>query len=305
MEMGSPFEVRRTNLHGNELAYRMAGDGPTLLLVHGLAGSSRTWRAVMPGLARDCRVLAPDLLGHGESDAPRGDYSLGSFATQVRDLLVALDIDRVTVVGHSLGGGVAMQLAYQYPELAERLVLVSSGGLGREVSWFLRAAALPGAEYVMPVVFPGFVRDIGDRFSRAVEGLGWRSPRVAEMWASYSSLMDVGHRAAFVRTVRAVIEPGGQAVNATNRLYLAAEVPTMIVWGDRDPIIPVAHAHAAHDAMPMSQLEIFEGAGHFPQSEQPQRFIDSVLDFVRTTASVVDDGTYRRVLRRAAGFDSD
>ena len=242
----------------------MAGEGPTLLLIHGMAGSSQTWRSVMPRLSEEFRVLAPDLLGHGESATPPGDYSLGGFASLLRDLLGALDIDHATIVGQSLGGGVAMQLAYQYPELAERLVLVSSGGLGREVSWLLRALALPGTEYVMPVAFPGFVREVGDRIAGVVESLGWRAPRVAEMWKAYSSLTSVEHRAAFVRTLRAVIDPGGQAINATNRLYLAAALPTLIVWGDQDPIIPVSHAIAAHDAIPGSRLEIFEGVGHFP-----------------------------------------
>ncbi len=279
--MGSQFAVQRTTIFGNEIAYRMAGDGPTLLLLHGLAGSSRTWRSVMPTLAREHRVLAPDLLGHGESSAPAGDYSLGSYASLVRDLLAALDIDRVTVVGHSLGGGIAMQLAYQYPELAERLVLVSSGGLGREVSWMLRALTLPGAELVMPIVFPSFLKPIGEGVSDFAQRLGWRSPRVAEMWQAYSSLIDVSHRAAFARTLRSVIEPGGQSVNATSRLHLAAVLPTLIVWGDRDPIIPATHAAAAHDAIPGSELEIFTGAGHFPPAEEPEHFTDVLSDFLR------------------------
>ncbi len=277
----------------------MAGEGPNLLLIHGLAGSSRTWRAVMPRLARQCRVIAPDLLGHGESAAPVGDYSLGGFAAMLRDLLGVLEIDRVTVVGQSLGGGIAMQLAYQHPELAERLVLVNSGGLGREVNWILRAAALPGAEYVMPALFPGFVRDAGNAVARTVERLGWRAPRAAEMWDAYAALTEPEHRAAFVRTVRAVIDPGGQTINASNRLYLAAEVPTLIIWGDSDPIIPVAHADAAHAAIPGSRLEIFEGVGHFPHVERPERFVDVLLEFLQSEPSVADPGHYGELLRRS------
>lgn len=292
--MGSKFDLQRATIYGNEIAYRMAGDGPTVLLLHGLAGSSRTWRSVMPALAKEHRVLAPDLLGHGESSAPAGDYSLGSYASLVRDLLATLDIDRVTVVGHSLGGGIAMQLAYQHPELAERLVLVSSGGLGREVSWMLRALTLPGAELVMPVVFPSFLKPVGDGFSSMTQRLGWRSPRVAEMWQAYSSLIDVAHRAAFARTLRAVVEPGGQAVDATSRLHLAAVLPTLIVWGDRDPIIPVAHASAAHDAIPGSELAIFEAAGHFPPAEQPERFTEVLTDFLRRHPVSADDLLARR-----------
>ncbi len=284
--MSSAFEYQSVSLHGHDIAYRMAGDGPNVLLIHGMAGSSRTWRAVMPRLAEECRVIAPDLMGHGESAKPTADYSLGGFAAMLRDLLGALDIDQVTVVGQSLGGGIAMQLAYQHPELAERLVLVSSGGLGREVSWMLRALALPGAEYVMPAVFPDFVRDFGDRVARTLTRLGWRSPRADEMWQSYSSLCGVEHRAAFVRTLRSVVDPSGQAINASDRLYLAGAVPTLIVWGDADPIIPVAHAHTAHAAMPDSSLEIFEGVGHFPHVEQPDRFATCLLEFMRSRAAV-------------------
>lgn len=290
--MDSPYGIRRVSLHGHELAYRMAGEGPTLLLIHGMAGSSQTWRAVMPRLAEECRVVAPDLLGHGDSATPPGDYSLGAFASLLRDLLADLDIDRATIVGQSLGGGIAMQLAYQYPELAERLVLVSSGGLGREVSWILRALSFPGAEYVMPIGFPGFVRSAGDRIAGVVESFGWRAPRVAEMWRAYSSLASVEHRAAFIRTLRAVVEPGGQAIDASNRLYLAAAMPTLIVWGDQDPIIPVAHALAAHEAIPESQLEILEGVGHFPHVERPERFSRLLLDFVtsRPAHTTLGDG---------------
>lgn len=298
--MESPFATRTLSLHGHEIAYRMAGEGPALLLIHGMAGSSRTWRAVMPRLAEHCRVVAPDLLGHGESATPPGDYSLGSFAGMLRDLLGALDIDRVTVIGQSLGGGVALQFAYQHPEKVSRLVLVDSGGLGREVNWMLRALALPGAEYVMPALFPGFVRDAGNAIVRNVERLGWRAPRIAEMWNAYAGLTDAQHRAAFVRTVRAVIEPGGQAINATDRLYLAAAMPSLIIWGDADTIIPVSHAYAAHEAMPGSRLEIFEGVGHFPHVEAPERFVEVVNDFLRTEPSVADPGFYEDLLRRTA-----
>jgi pimeloyl-ACP methyl ester carboxylesterase len=297
--MTSAFDLRRVRLHGNEIAYRLAGEGPTLVLIHGLAGSSRTWKAVMPELARDHRVLALDLPGHGESATPPGDYSLGNLAATVRDLLGVLGIGRATVVGQSLGGGVAMQLAYQHPEIAERMVLVSSGGLGREVSWMLRALALPGVDYVAPVIFPGFVRDLGGRVAHVAARLGIRAPRWAEMWDAYSSLTSPEHRGAFLRTVHAVIEPGGQAVSATERLYLAAAMPTLIVWGDADPIIPVAHAHAAHDAMPGSRLEIFEGVGHFPHAEEPARFARVLLDFLASAPPAAPVDLAGELVRRA------
>src|SRR3989440_12852915 len=152
------FAARHLELHGHPVSYRMAGEVPAVVLVHGLALSSATWRSVMPALAERFTVVAPDLLGHGESAKPRGDYSLGAYASGIRDLLVALDVERATFVGHSLGGGVAMQLGYQFPERCERLVLVASGGLGKEVNALLRAVSLPGAEYVLPVLLTPWLR---------------------------------------------------------------------------------------------------------------------------------------------------
>lgn len=294
--------LQSTTLHGHDISFRMAGEGSALLLIHGMAGSSKTWREVMPRLAERHRVLAPDLLGHGESAKPMGDYSLGAFASGLRDLMGVLGVPRATVVGQSLGGGVAMQLAYQHPELVERLVLVGSGGLGRDVSWLLRVLTLPGAEYVMPLFFPPAARDAGDSVGRFLTGRGWRAPHVAEMWLAYKSLTGVQNRHAFIRTLRGVIDPGGQSVNATDRLYLAAAMPTMIIWGDEDPIIPVSHAYAAHEAIPGSRLEILEGVGHFPHLERPERFVELLLDFVETTeASPVDLTPYREELLDAAG----
>jgi pimeloyl-ACP methyl ester carboxylesterase len=292
--------LQHVNLHGHDVGYRMAGEGPPVLLIHGMAGSSRTWRAVMSELTRSHLVLAPDLLGHGESAKPMGDYSLGAFASGLRDLLATLGIDRVTVVGQSLGGGVAMQLAYQHPEVVDRMVLVGSGGLGREVSWMLRALTLPGAEYVMPLLFPAFTRDAGDAVNRFVGRRGWKAPHIAEMWEAFASLTDVDNRHAFVRTLRAVIDTGGQSVSAEDRLYLTAAMPSLIIWGDKDPIIPVDHAYSAHKAMPGSRLEIFEGVGHFPHIEAPERFVEVLTDFLDTTsADLADPKNFRKLLRQA------
>jgi len=292
------LEVRHVMIHGHAVGYRMAGCGPVILLIHGMAGSSRTWLEVMPLLARDYTVIAPDLLGHGESAKPISDYSLGAYASGLRDLLVgALGIESATLVGQSLGGGIAMQLAYQHPELCERLVLVGSGGLGREVSPVLRAMALPGAEYLMPVLFPRFARRVGERVIAFFRDRGVRAPHIAEVWSAYASLTETPNRHAFVRTVRAVIDPGGQTVSARDRLYLAEAVPTLIVWGDRDDIIPVAHAHAAHELLPRSRLEIFEGAGHFLHVEQPLRFADLLRDFVEHSEPAQRDVTsFREML---------
>ena len=295
------MKLRHVTLHGHDVGYRMAGKGPAVLLIHGMAGSSRTWHDVMQLLARDYTVVAPDLLGHGESAKPMGDYSLGAYASGLRDLLGALGIERATLVGQSLGGGVAMQLAYQHPELCERLVLVGSGGLGREVSWMLRALALPAAEYVIPVLFPRFVRTGGEKVVAFFRNRGVRAPHIAEMWSAYASLTETENRRAFIRTVRAVIDPGGQSVSARDRLYLAAAVPTLIAWGDRDEIIPVQHAYDTHELLPESQLEIFEGAGHFLHVEYPARFAEVLRDFIeRTEPANQDRGTYRELLRAGA-----
>jgi pimeloyl-ACP methyl ester carboxylesterase len=296
---------RHATIHGHDIGYRMSGDGPVILLIHGMAGRSDTWLEVMARLERDYTVIAPDLIGHGESAKPMGDYSLGAYASGLRDLLAVLGIPRATVVGHSFGGGVAMQLAYQHPECCERLVLVASGGLGREVSWMLRLMALPGTELLMPLLFPGFLRDRGDQVSRSLHERGIRWPRIDQMWRSYASLADSPNRTAFVRTLRSVIEPGGQVVNAMDRLYLAAAVPTLIVWGERDDVIPVSHGHAAHDAIPGSRLEIFERAAHFPHVEEPERFVRVLLDFLATTDAGGQAATLRDLLvdheRDAAG----
>jgi pimeloyl-ACP methyl ester carboxylesterase len=276
-------QLQHVSIHGHDLAYRMEGSGPPLLLLHGIAGSSRTWRDVIPRLTGRFTVVAPDLMGHGQSEKPTGDYSLGAFASGIRDLLEVLGIDRATVVGQSFGGGVAMQLAYQHPERCERLVLVDSGGLGREVNWMLRFMTWPGSEYVMPVIFPGFVRDWGDSLFRMINDRGIHLGRFGEMWSAYASLAESENRQAFARTIRSVIDPGGQTVSAMDRLYLAKAMPTLIIWGDRDDIIPVSHAHAAHQAMPGSRLAIIEGVGHFPQIEAPEQFVDTLLDFIDST----------------------
>jgi pimeloyl-ACP methyl ester carboxylesterase len=279
--------LRHVSIHGHAVGYRRAGVGndEAVLLLHGLAGSSKTWDAVMPQLAKRYDVIAPDLLGHGESAKPLGDYSLGAFASGMRDLLAVLDVNRVTIVGHSFGGGVAMQLAYQHPQLVDRLVLVGSGGLGREVSWLLRLLTLPGFEYVMPFGFPKPIVDLGTSVGRFLGRRGVRSDRMGEMWRAYSSLAGAANRRAFVRTMRGVIEPTGQLIDATDRLYMAARVPTLIVWGDRDAIIPVEHGRAAHEAIETSQLVILEGVGHFPHVENPDRFVEVLIDFIDSTVA--------------------
>jgi pimeloyl-ACP methyl ester carboxylesterase len=275
----------RLKIHGHEIAFRRAGSGPVLLLIHGMAGSSATWRHVMPILAREFTIVAPDMLGHGESAKPRADYSLGAHAACVRDLMIALGYERATLVGQSWGGGVAMQLAYQFPERCERLVLVSSGGLGVEVNAILRAISIPGATYALPIGCPPLLRDAGEKLGEWLTRFG-KHPGGAEgveIWRSYVSLADPDTRRAFLLTLRSVVDHLGQRVSARDRLYLTSDMPTLIVWGDKDPIIPVQHARDAHEAIPGSRLEIFPGVGHYPHCGDPARFARVLAAFVHDT----------------------
>jgi pimeloyl-ACP methyl ester carboxylesterase len=270
-------------IHGRAIHYVQAGSGPVLLLIHGMAGNAENWRGVIEPLARAHTVIAPDLPGHGESEPGGGDYSLGALAAALRDLLLALGHERATLVGHSLGGGIAMQFSYQFPEMVERLVLVSSGGLGPEVSVILRAAALPGADYFIGAT-AGVGNAVGSALGRGLGAVGLRpTPDVAEVARGYGGLADPHRRAAFLATLRSVINTRGQRVAAGDRLYLAEALPVLIVWGSRDPIIPVSHAEAAHESLPGSRLEVFPGAGHLPQLEEPGRFVAVLERFLVET----------------------
>jgi pimeloyl-ACP methyl ester carboxylesterase len=282
---GSPLiERAELSLHGHPMTFTIAGRGPAVVLIHGVAGRSAQWTAVIESLARSCTIIAPDLLGHGESAKPRGDYSLGAHASGIRDLLVGLSIERASVVGHSLGGGIAMQFAYQFPERCQRLVLVSSGGLGDEVHLLLRAATLPGSELVLPVLAHPRALSAAASVARGLGRLGLRGgPDLTEIARGYESLSTAEARNAFIHTVRAVIDPTGQRINARDRLYLSSQMPALIIWGRRDRIIPVAHAYAANEGMPGSRLEVFDDAGHFPQLANPSRFTRVLEDFLNDT----------------------
>ncbi|AHC24730.1 MULTISPECIES: alpha/beta fold hydrolase [Mycobacteriaceae] len=277
-------ETRFVEIHGVRQAVVDQGDGDeVLLLIHGMAGSAETWRAVLPQLSKKYRVIAPDLLGHGQSSKPRTDYSLGAFAVGLRDLLDELGVSSATVVGHSLGGGVAMQFLYQHPEYCRRLVLIGSGGLGPDVGWILRLLAAPGAEFVMPVIAPPPVLRAGNAVRSWLTSVGLRSPRGAEIWNAYSSFADSETREAFLRTLRSVVDYRGQSVSALNRLNLREELPVLAIWGEDDNIIPVDHAYSALQARPDCRLEILPGIGHFAQVEAPFEVIELIDEFISTT----------------------
>lgn len=286
-----PSDGRRYRvIHGYRRAFIKAGSGPAILLIHGIGDSADSWRDIVPDLAKDHTVVAPDLLGHGESDKPRADYSIAAYANAMRDLLAVLDIDRVTVVGHSLGGGVAMQFAYQFPERCERLCLVSTGGVAHEVHMLLRFASAPNADLVLPLIGSPGTRLLGRvtlGVLKAIQtDIGLDAGHLMRM---FDALPDAAARRAFVRTLRAAVDWRGQAITMLDRCYLTKGMPTMLVWGARDAVIPVSHAHKAHGAMPGSRLEVFPDTGHFPHQDEPARFLRLFREFYDQT----DPNTYR------------
>jgi pimeloyl-ACP methyl ester carboxylesterase len=281
-EMG--FEAWQANLHGHEVIYRTAGSGPAVLLIHGMINSSRHWRALAEELAVDHTVIAPDLIGHGDSATPRGDYSIGAHAAAIRDLLAALGVRSATVVGHSLGGGIAMQFFWQFPERVERLVLISSGGLGPRVSPLLRLAAMPGASPAVALAARPRILAALEALATALERRGSeRGVYLDAVVRALRPLQGAGQRRAFLQTLRSVIDARGQKVSAVDRLYLLGALPTMIVWGGRDRTIPLEDGRAAHEAIADSRFEVLPKAAHFPHLEDPAGLAAVLRDFLATT----------------------
>jgi pimeloyl-ACP methyl ester carboxylesterase len=280
--LGSYEEIK---LHGHRVGYRSAGDGDQLLiLLHGITSTSEAWRRVMPRLAERYTVIAPDLIGHGRSAKPRGDYSLGAYAAGVRDLVAVLGFERGTVVGHSFGGGIAMQFSYLFPEYVERMGLIASGGLGREVHALLRAATLPGSEWVLPLIAREWPVRAGGAVASAASRLGIEAgPDLAEFARGYASLTEEGARDAFIHTMRSVIDHEGQRVSALDRLYLADQMPTLIVWGSDDPVIPVHHGRRAHEIVEHGRYVEISGAGHWPMLDDPDRIVTELTAFMEET----------------------
>jgi pimeloyl-ACP methyl ester carboxylesterase len=294
------FDEWQIELHGRRAVYRVAGSGPAIVLIHGMLNSSSHWQAVALNLAENYTVIAPDLIGHGDSAAPRGDYSLGAHAASIRDLLAAVGVNRATIVGHSLGGGVAMQFFYQFPQRVERLVLISSGGLGREVSPMLRTAALPGTSLLLSAtIHERLLAGLGGTGRRLRErgvGLGVYLQAIAR---ALSPLENADARAAFLHTLRSVIDVQGQRVSATDRLYLLESMPTMIMWGERDHTIPLEHGRRAHEAVPHSRFHTLPDVAHFPHLEDPDGVAALLRDFVRATEpGLIEDGDWGAILAR-------
>lgn len=295
-------------IHGYRRAYRVAGSGPVILLIHGIGDNSTTWHTVQSVLAQRFTVIAPDLLGHGRSDKPRADYSVAAYANGMRDLLSVLDIDRATVIGHSLGGGVAMQFVYQFPHLVDRLILVGAGGVTKDVNIALRIASIPmGSEALaalrLPLVLPAL--QIVGRAARMLFGSTGTGRDLPDMLRILADLPEPTASSAFARTLRAVVDWRGQVVTMLDRCYLTESVPVQLIWGDSDSVIPVSHARMAHAAMPGSRLEIFEGSGHFLFHDDPDRFVEVVERFIDSTApAVYDQDALRKLLREGIGEDT-
>jgi pimeloyl-ACP methyl ester carboxylesterase len=310
MHAAGAFAAQEVDLHGHRAVYRTAGSGPNVVLIHGMVNSSRHWQAVATRLADSYRVIAPDLIGHGDAATPRGDYSLGAHAASIRDLLTTIGVERATIVGHSLGGGVAMQFFYQFPQRTERLALISSGGLGHDVSPLLRGAALPGSAALLRLAarprLVGALAAAGTHLRSRGNSTGVYLQAVAR---ALGPLQEVGSRRAFLQTLRSVIDVHGQRVSARDRLYLLGEMPTLIVWGERDRTIPVAHGLEAQHSIPNCRFETLPKAAHFPNLEDPEGLATVLRDFLAATAPAhIDDSQWgdviaqrsRRRLRPAA-----
>jgi pimeloyl-ACP methyl ester carboxylesterase len=302
VEAAHRFEAHEVDLHGHRAIYRVAGSGPTVVVIHGMINSSRHWEDVALRLSDRYRVVAPDLLGHGDSATPRGDYSLGAHAASIRDLLAVIGVERATIVGHSLGGGVAMQFFYQFPQRTERLALISSGGLGQQVGPLLRGAVLPGAATALRLAanrrvvaaLQGAGRDLRDRGSS-------KGVYLEAVARALRPLQDPGSRRAFLQTLRSVIDVHGQHVSARDRLYLLGEMPTLIVWGERDRTIPAVHGAEAEKAIPHCRYETLPRAAHFPHLEEPEALTAILADFLATTAPVrIDDSEWGAAIEQRA-----
>jgi pimeloyl-ACP methyl ester carboxylesterase len=295
------YRTQFRTIHGYRRAFVRVGRGPAILLVHGIGDNSSTWAHLLPFLAADYTVIAPDLLGHGASDKPRvADYSVAAYANGMRDLLSVLGVDRATVVGHSLGAGVAMQFAYQYPERCDRLVLVSAGGVSREVHPLLRLASLPDADVLLPLIGYDVTRVVVRAAFRVFQLLGTDLGRdAADFLRVFENLPDATSRRAFIRTLRGGVDARGQIITMLDRCYLTRGMPTLLVWGAHDAIIPYGHAKLAHAAMPGSRLETFESAGHFPHHTEPVRFSALLREFLASTSPAVHSSEQWRDLLRA------
>ncbi|TWG91251.1 pimeloyl-ACP methyl ester carboxylesterase [Nocardioides sp. J9] len=303
-------DVQFVTIHGKKRAFVKKGEGPVLLLLHGLACDHTTWTPVIDRLAEKYTVVAPDLLGHGLSDKPRADYTLGGYANGMRDLLTVLGIDKVTVVGHSFGGGVAMQFAYQFPERTQRVMLVATGGLGPDVTPLIKLIQVPGWFRVMgALTLPGLrhLETFALRTAHEYGGVGPLRPvtrDLGEIADIVESWKDRRTRFAIRHLVRAVIDWRGQIVTMADRAYLSEAMPMAVVWGQDDRVIPVRHASNAAALAPDVRVEVLADAGHFPHKDHPGEFARILDEFVSTTEPAsYSRARFRRLLKAGASAE--
>jgi EmrB/QacA subfamily drug resistance transporter len=289
----APVEVagmarREFTWGGQRVVFRTAGSGPALLLIHGLLEDSKTWRRIAPALAIGHTVIAPDLLGHGESDAPlRFDYSPGGHCAMLRALLDELGHRRVTIVGHSLGGGIALAFTSLFPERVERLALISPGGLGCDVHPLLRGIALPGVSSILRAVSARPLRAALRGIGALLRHVGARAQArvLREVARMLETLAEAGTRTGFMRSGRAVISWRGVHACALGFIDALERIPLLMMWGTADRAIPIAHGYAALERYPHAELVALEGVGHLPHLTQPAFVAGRIAEFLVATQS--------------------
>lgn len=271
----------RVTVDGMRTQYLEAGVGPPLLLLHGYEQSATSWRWVIPALARTHRVLALSLPGHGDTDPAVGGYAPGrDLAPFVAGFLEALAVGSFDVVGNSVGGAVALRLALAEPRRVRTLTLVSSAGLGRDVNPLLVLAGLPvmGELAILISRVPG-----GDLLRTTMSAAmlfaqPWRVP--GEFVAEQHALgRRAGQLEAATATARALFDVSGQREVLLDHLHTLT-MPTLVVWGGCDYVLPAYQAQAAVDRLPRGRLSLFPGCGHLPHVERPERFAAVLGEFL-------------------------
>jgi len=232
--------------------YLQGGEGPPVVLLHGGGSDSRQWIPNLEALARHHLVYAPDLPGFGSSRPLLDSYSLPSLASFVLGFLETLKLDRVALVGHSMGGGTALSVALESPQRVEKLVLVDSLGLGEEIALWVRLLCLPTIPRALYRVVQALMRQLS-----ILSG------------PPHEAALHLGKHIAGLR---------GQRTVWKDRLKELV-VPTLLVWGKRDLYLPVAQAYAASHLIPDCQLHVWDNCGHSPYRDG--RFNSVLLDFLR------------------------
>ena len=272
--------ARSAVVRGTRLFYYDAGPSgqPPVVLVHGLGDEADTWRHILPALAMRRRVIAPDLPGFGRSDGPARGYSSAFFAQAVGALLAELRIDRATLVGHSMGAAIVQRLALARPDLAERLVLID-GGLATAPSrpppqiWLFLAPGLGEAAYTslrrsQDMAYATLRPYYHDLDALPPDDRAFLRERVwARVWSAKQ-------RRAFLSALRWLAIDGATRADAFRERAARRGTPTLLIWGERDLIVPLAAGEALAAQIPGAELQAIAGAGHHPEHEQPAAVLE-------------------------------